>query len=534
MDNKAPKDIAGFDPYLAEGDCKYNPEAANQAVGFIEHHCRHVKGELAGQNIDLEKWQRDIVQTLFGWRRPDGTRRFRESSIWVPRKNGKTTLLAGIGLYMLCGDGEAGAEVYSAASSREQAGLMHSIACMMVKRDPELAGAIQIRKSVKRLNYETSDSFYRAIPCEAGVAHGFNPHAILSDEIHTWDHHAREFWAALNTGFGARTQPLTLSISTAGFDRHSLAYEIFKYAKCVRDGLIDDPYFLPVLYYAEDDEDWTDEAVWAKANPNLNVSVNIDFLRAECKKAKAIPAKENDFRQLYLNQWTEQETRFISMEKWKGQAAEWEPLEGADCFGGLDLSESKDLTAFVLLFPQDNGYLIRSWHWIPEERSRQREEVDKVPYRQWVKQGHVSTTPGPDVDYNYVFDLINEQAQKYNILEIAFDPWNSKDLVRMLIEGGIEMVKFPQSMATFTSPTKALERRIDNGSLWHDANPLLTWEASNLSVRTDPSGNIRPVKPEHKSAARIDGMVALIMALGLAEQKETTGSIYNTRGLIEL
>jgi len=533
FDDTPPDDINGYSPLLHSDGFTWDKDAANRAVGFIEHHCRHTKGELAGKNLILEQWQANFVGTLFGWKRPDGSRRYRKSSIWVPRKNGKTTLLAAIGLLMLCGDGEQGAEIYSAASNRDQATLMHSIACSMVRRDPDLSKVLRVLKSMKRINYEAGDSFYRAIPCEAGSAHGFNPHAILADEVHTWDHHARDFWSALNTGYGARLQPLALSISTAGYDRESLAYELFDYACKVRDGL-EDPHFLPVLYFADEDDDWADPETWQKANPNYGVSVSPDFLEAECKQAKELPSRENDFRQLYLNQWTEQETRFIPMDKWHECQGEYPELDKLDCFGGIDLSSTVDLTAFVLVFPLNGSYFVKAWHFIPDYGAKKREDRDRVPYRQWQQQGHIDTTPGERIDYAWVRKAVNEAAKQYNIKSIAFDPYNAHKLVAELEEDGHEMVKFQQTPLNFNSPTKTLEKCILEKTITHDGNPVLTWEASNMAVLTDSNGNIKPSKPKHESASRIDGMVAMLMAIGLAEQEKDTASIYNTRGLIEI
>jgi len=531
---EAPRDINGYDPYANTGGCKYDDVAAEHAVTFIQKLCCHTKGKDAGRPLILSDWQADSTRTLFGWKRPDGTRRYREAGIWVPRKNGKTTWLAGIGVYLLAGDGEAGAEVYSAASNKDQASIMHGIACSMVRRSQVLSDAIEVRKSINRLNYPSGDSFYRAIPCEAPSAHGFNPHGILSDEISEWDHNARDFWAALTTGLGSRTQPLTLTISTAGYDRESLAYEQFDYGKKVRDGLINDPYFLPVMYYAEEDDDWTSVETWKKANPNYGVSVIPAFLEEQCRKAKELPSRENDFRQRHLNQWTEQETRFIQMDRWKLCQGVYPTLDNMPCFGGIDLSSTVDLTAFVLVFPIGGKYYVKAWHFIPEYGAKKREDRDRVPYRLWRDQGHINTTPGERIDYSFVRQVINEAAQDYDIKSIAFDPYNAHKLVAELEDDGHEMVKFQQTALNFNSPTKNLEKHILEGSLVHDDNPVMTWQASNLAVLTDSNGNIKPVKPKHESAARIDGMVAMLMALGLAEQDKNEESVYNSRGLIEL
>lgn len=510
---KPPQDIAGFDPVATAGDCHYDAEAAEKAVEFFYDCLTFVKGLKAAEPFHLEPWQADIVRTVIGWKRPDGSRRFRQVFIEVPRKNGKTTLLAGIANYLLFCDAEAGAECYCAAGDRDQASLAWNSAAAMVKKSPSLAKRCKVRDSTKRIIYQ--GSFLRAIAANEGGAHGFDVHFAVCDELHVWPN--RSMFDVIHTGTGARRQPLEVYITTAGWDRNSICWEVLTTARQVRDGQIQDDAFLPVIYEATEDEDWTDPAVWRKANPNLGVSVTEEYLARECKKAQENPAYENTFRRLHLNQWTSQESRWLQMEKWR--ACEWTtlPIDPAlPAFGGLDLSSNVDVTAWSLAQRCENGWRLRMHYFIPEGRMREAEKRDRVPYSTWVRMGLVTATPGDAIDYDFIHNRILADADELQLTAVAYDPWNA-EATRILLENeGVTMVKFRQGVASLSGPCKELERAVIESALDHGNDPVLAWMAENVQVKTDENGNIRPVKPDHAgSAKRIDGIVAAVMAIGV-------------------
>ena len=507
--NNPPTDIAGYDPLRLAGDCDWDAKAAAHAVDFFPACLCHTKG-FSGK-FDLAQWQKDIVATLYGWKRPDGTRRFRESLVAVPRKNGKTTLVAGLSLYGLRCDGEQGPEVYCAAYSRDQATLVFDPAASMVRANKLMADSFVIHESVKRIICHANGGFMRAIPAESASSHGFNASTVIFDELHTQAN--RELYDVLKTSQGARKQPLFISITTAGHDRHSICWEVWDYARKVRDGIIDDPYFLPVIYEIGEGENWEDKEVWKRVNPNYGVSVSEDYLDEAYSRACEIISYQNTFRNLHLNEWTEQATRWFGMDKWDA-CNESQPLEyGDECWAGLDLSTTTDISALVLVCPRGDTFSIQPYFWVPEESARARERRDRVPYRQWEQGGHIRMTPGISVDYDCIRADINLLREQFNIRTIAVDRWNATQLVKQLDNDGFDVGLFGQGYASMTSPAKHLERLIAEGNLRHGGHPVLRWMASNVAIEQDAAGNIKPSKA--KSTERIDGIVALVMALGI-------------------
>lgn len=514
----------------------FDKDEAQRAVDFFARMLRHVKGELAGQPFILQQWQADdIVRPLFGWKRADGTRRYRRAYIEVPRKSGKSTISAGIGLYLLYADGEAGAEIYSAASDREQAAIVFDVARTMVEEKPSLKAVSEVyRRSivVKRAN-----SSYRVLSADAPHHHGLNAHGIIFDELHAQPN--RELWDVLTTSVGARRQPLIVAITTAGYDRNSICWEVHDYALKVRDGIIDDPSFLPVIYAAPDDADWRNRKTWATANPGMGVTISEDYLAAECQRAIETPGYQNTFRRLHLNQWTEQSERWLDMATWDegDEPFDAESLNGRECFGGLDLSSTTDLSAFVLVFPPlEDGerWKCLCWFWLPEENARKRADRDRVPYDVWGRDGLIELTEGNVIDYAWLRKRINELAgQKYQIKEIMYDRWNASQLVTWLTEDGATMVPMGQGFASMTAPTKELEKLVVGRQLQHGSNPILRWMASNVAVSQDPAGNLKPDKA--KSTEKIDGIVALIMGIASAVRHQgEEPSVYEERGVIVL
>lgn len=511
-------------------DWYFDEEAATHALRFFNEYLHHSKGEWAGRPFRLEAWQAEIVASIFGWRSSiDGTRRYRTVYIEVPRKNGKSTLGAGIALYLTFADGEPGAEVYSAAADREQASIVFKEAAEMVRQCPELQEQCEVQ--TKAIVVPGTASVYRTLSREAMTKHGYNASGIIFDELHA--QRTRDLWDVLTTSTGARRQPLTVGITTAGFDRNSICYELHDYAIKVRDGLVDDPTFLPVLFGADDDDDWTDPATWRKANPNLGVTIQESFLAKEIAKAKESPSYENTVRRLYLNQWTEQETRWISVSSWDAcddeREAE-ESLRDVPCFVGLDLSSTTDLTALVRVYPREDGFDIFGTFFAPAENIAKRSKRDRVPYEQWERAGRLVTTPGNVIDYEAIKAEIVRLHERGYVREVAYDPWAATQIAVQLEHEGVKCVPVRQGFASMSEPTKTFEKLILARKIRHGADPVLRWMVSNVTIEQDAAGNIKPSKA--KSRERIDGVVAAIMALGRATVSTSDGrSVYRKRGL---
>ncbi len=514
-----------------DGDFWFDQEAATDAVDFFPECLRHVKGEWSGQPFVLEPCEHDIIAAIFGWKRADGMRRFRTVYIEIPRKNFKSTLAAGIALLLLFADNEPGAEVYSAAADSGQAQIVFKMAKQMVELSPTLSARAQpFRNSI--LCPETASS-YQALSADAPTKHGINAHGIIFDELHTQPN--RHLWDALTTATGARRQPLTVALTTAGYDPRSLCGQEHDYALKIMKGIIQDDTYLPVIFAARPKDDWTKESTWRRANPLLGLSLKLDYLQKECKRAQEMPAYENTFKRLHLNIWTEQSVRWMPVELWNKCAGEADPvkLEGAECFGGLDLASTYDIAALELFFP-DMGGRVLSFFWIPEENMRRRSGRDRVDYEVWVKQGLVEATPGDVIDYAFIRHRINQLGEQYNIREIAVDRWNATQIITELGNDGFTMVPFGQGMRDMTFPTKELMRLILQRRIAHGGNPVLRWMASNVAVRQDPAGGLKPDR--EKSGQKIDGIVALVMAIGRAmvHGGGEGGSVYEKRGLVTI
>ena len=527
--------IPGYDPFASAGNCTFDKELAQRALDFFAECLTFTAGEKAGEPFKLERWQVAIVGNLFGWVRPDGTRRYREAYIEVPKKNGKTELSGGLGNLLTFADGEPGAEVYCAAGDALQAGLVFKAARVMVEHEPELFSRANIyRRSIEVPGEVGAASVFVVMSSEPATKHGYNSHGVIVDELHVQPN--RDLVDTLTTGIASRRQPLVIYITTAGWDRNSICWEKHEYAEKVRDGQLDDPSFLPVIHAADEQDDWTSPKVWKKANPNFGISVGRDYFKRECMKARNTPTYENTFKRLHLNIWTEQAVRFLQMAKWDACDAELEPdkLKGLVCYAGLDLSTTTDITALVLLFPVEDDYHVLPFFWVPKERAREREKRDRVPYYTWAQQGLIEMTPGDVIDYRYVRRRINELVEKFQVQEIGYDPYNATQLALQLQdEDGVKMIEVRQGMITLNEPTKELERLVISGHLVHGGNPVLRWMASNVTVQTDAAGNLKPSKD--KSTERIDGITAMIT--GLARWMVSTddsSSAYDNGGIFTI
>ncbi len=500
---------------------RFDHDAAAHAIDFF-HFLKHSKGEWAGTEFHLEPWQQFIVASAFGWLRADGLRRFRTIYIEIPRKNGKSTIVAGIGLYLFYGDGEPGAEVYAAATKKDQARIVFSEAKRMVQASPSLKKRIGV--NVDNLHILGTASKFEPLGADEDTMDGLNVHGALVDEVHA--HKNRGIWDVLETASGSRRQPMRLAITTAGFDRHSICWELHEYGQKVNESILEDDSFFSYIACIDEGDDWTDETIWAKANPNLGVSVKLDDLRSLARKAQAMPAAQNSFRRLRLDEWTEQESRWIDLATWDAceGTVSASSLEGRPCFGGLDLASTTDICALELYFdPEEDEEVgqVLSFFWVPAENIAQRAKKDRVPYDIWVKQGHIKATDGNIVDYDVIFDDIVELTQVYDLKELAYDRWNATQLTTQLGAEGITVVPIGQGFQGLAGPTKELEKLVIGKRLNHGGNPVLRWMASNVAVKEDAAGNRKPDKS--KSRERIDGIVALVMAVGRAQVSPESG-----------
>lgn len=527
MENLCCKPLRGYDPVETAGECLFVEARAQKIVDFFQTALRHIEGEVAGKPFWLEDWQKWTLGNLFGWERPDGTRRYREAFIYVPRKNGKTPLCAGIVLYMTAFDGEPGAQVYSAAAEREQAALVYRHAQGMVLQHPVLARQFKTLRTQKLLEHHATGSTYRALSADANTKHGLNAHCIIVDELHA--HRDGDLVHTLETSMASRRQPLVVHITTADFYRESICNQKYDYAVRVRDGAITDEGFLPLIYEAASDADWTDPGVWSDANPNLSVSVKANYLARECEKAKAEPSYLNTFLRLHLNVRTNADVAWLDMGQW--DACDAEPEPAGPCYFGLDLAKTTDQTALAAYWPETHS--ARLWYWIPEETAHKAEQRDQVPYTAWTRDGLIERTHGNVTDYAHIGQRVMQITAQYDAAEVAFDPWNATQLATELMGEGLGMVEFRQGYRSMSEPAKELERLVVSRQLRHGGNKVLRWNASNVMVEMDPSGNIKPSK--RKSTGRIDGIVALAMAIGRAINTEQAGpSVYETRGLLTL
>lgn len=513
----------------------YDKDAADYAVMFIESLC-HTKGTWAGKPFELIDWQEQIIRDLFGVLKPNGYRQFNTAYIEIPKKQGKSELAAAVALLLLCGDGEERAEVYGCAADRNQAKIVFDVAVDMVRFCPALSKRVKILESQKKITYLPTNSSYQVLSADVANKHGFNTHGVIFDELHTQPN--RKLFDVMLQGSGdARMQPLYFLITTAGNDTNSICYEVHQKAIDIAEGRKVDPTFYSVIYGAAEDEDWTDPKVWKKANPSLGITVGIDKVKAACESAQQNPGEENAFRQLRLNQWVKQSVRWMPMDKWDACAfpVSEDDLEGRICYGGLDLSSTTDITAFVLVFPpldEEDKYYILPYFWIPEETLDLRVRRDHVPYDLWERQGTLMTTEGNVVHYGYIEKFIEQLGERFNIREIAFDRWGAVQMVQNLEGMGFTVVPFGQGFKDMSPPTKELMKLVLEERIAHGGHPVLRWMMDNIYIRTDPAGNIKADK--EKSTEKIDGAIATIMGLDRAIRcgNDTGASVYDSRGLL--
>ncbi len=523
---------------LEQADTKgfyFDVDAAQYRIDFYKF-CRHSAGKWGGQVFEPEPWQQFINWNVYGWKwKKNNRRRFRIVYIEVARKNGKSSAIATDGLFLTGYDGEHSPEVFTCATKKDQARIIHRISTRMVKASPALRKTLGTFKD--SIFCESMGGTFIPLGQDSKTEDGWNVHAALVDEYHA--HPDSTLHDVMRSGMGSREQPLMLIITTAGFDKTSACYQEREYLVGVLEGTFDDESYFGIIYTVDDENKWDDETEWARANPNLNISVSLDDMRDMCLKAKNSPSKQNEFKTKKLNIWTETLTRWITSEAWDacGTPVDVDGLCGRECVGAFDLSSVSDMTAWVLCFKPDvssDPYRFLFRFFLPqydlEKRFVSKDVLNQI--QNWIRQGFITATPGNSIDYDFVKEQIKSDAERFDIKEIPYDPYNATQIVNDLMKDGFEMLPFRQGYLTMSPAAKAFETAVLNKKIAHGNNPVMKWMIACTDVQSDPAGNIKPVKPDRgKSAKRIDGVIASIMAYSRSMGQEDTQSVYETRGI---
>lgn len=499
--------VASFDPFRESAGYHFEEERGQRVINFFENELCHIEGRRQGQPFILEDWQRRIIFNLFGWVNDSGLRRFRVLFLYVPRKNGKSTFIGGLINYVYFEDGEKGAQIYAAAGKRDQAGAIYRPVRGMMSYNFSLEYQVKENKNLKRISLLSDPAhFFQLVTSDASTEHGSNAQMISLDEIHALK--SRELYDVLDTSTASRDQPIITLTTTADYFRESFCNEELQYARDVRDAIIDDPYYLPIIYEASRDEDWHSEETWRKANPNYGTSLNPDYFKKQHLKAVTNPSFENTFKRLHLNIQTEQLDRWLPMDHYEQCTKTFEAKEmvGKLCYGAFDISSTDDITAFDLFFP--DLFAVLTWMWIPEDNIGRFEK-----YKAWVKKGYLRTCPGNAIDIkNVVKPAIFNICDTYSPQRIGFDQWQGAHLGLEMVEMGYNMIKVPQNFGTLSLPSKEFYKMVLRHDLRHNNHPILRWMAGNLSVKEGTyADTILPIKKN--KFGKIDGIMALIMAI---------------------
>lgn len=503
-------------------------KAGLKAIKFIER-LKHTKGKWAGKPVVLEPWQQFIVYNIFAWKRADGTRRYRYVYIEVARKNGKTTLSAGIALYMLFADGEFRPEVYSVATVRDQAKICFADAVEIVK-NTALKSRLQVWTN--SITYDAKGGTMRPLSSDAGIQDGLSPSCVIVDEYHA--HKTNDMFDVMKSGMGARTQPLMFIITTSGFNRNGPCYAYRRNVINILNGVAHDDSIFGMIYTIDETDSWTDPAVWKKSNPNLGISLDATYLKEQVDDARNRPEAERNVKTKNLNVWVDAEQTWILQDVWAkcSGSMKVEDLEGCRAWGGLDLSNVSDMTAYVLLFNENGRYQLLPFFWIPEDTLTEKIKSGHIDFQAWVNAGYITVTPGNVTDYSYVEHDIAILHEKYDIQSSAYDRWNSSQTIINLQNEDMEFNPMGQGFGSMSAPTKEFERLVYTGEIEHFGNPVLAWMLASVAINKDAAGNIKPDK--RKSTQKIDGIVASIMALGeYMTKNDSRSSIYEERGLRE-
>lgn len=508
----------------------FDRRAALRAIGFIER-LKHTKGEWAGHRFRLEPWQHFVLWNIFGWKNADGTRRFRYAYIEIARKNGKTALSAGVGLYMLFADGESRPEVYSAATVKDQAKICFADAVEIVRATDLKHYLTPFRNSIV---YEARGGMMKPLSSDYGTHDGLNPSCGIIDEFHA--HRDSGMFDVIKSAFGARRQPLMFIITTAGFNKSGACYAYRENViKVLREVNEDDTLF-GIIYTLDANEEWDDPRMWIKSNPNLGVSLSADYLADQVRDARNRPEAVRNVMTKNLNLWVDAERTWILDDVWQKCVGTISPdeLRGCTCWGGLDLSNVSDITAYVLLFHENDRFQLVPYFWIPEEKMLEKIRRENINYDRWVADGYVTVTPGNVIDYDFVKADILRRTADYDLRSSAYDRWNASQTIIDLQNEGMVCNPFGQGYGSMSAPTREFEKLVLTGRIEHFGNPVLRWMLASTVVKSDPAGNIKPDK--ERSTQKIDGIVASIMALGewMTAQASDERNPYENRGLLTL
>lgn len=528
--------LSPADRFAVEAGCWFDPATAARPVEFIERFCRQSQGRWSGQALTLLPWQRDFLRALFGWKREDGTRRFRSAYVEVAKKNGKSTMVSALVLYLILADGEPSPRIFLNACDKEQASLIFDEAGAMVKSSPDLARRLEVIDYRKRIVTRDHRGRIQANSSEAPAKDGPNASAVIFDELHR--QRDRELWDTLEHAGIARVQPLRLSLTTAGDEETGLWFEQRDYSERVISGELPDWGHLGAVYRAQPDADLENPAVWRAANPSLGAIIPESDFAADLRKAKDNELSWNLFKRLRLNIVAKSAARYISPDAWNqcaGPRRQADDFIGRPLFLGADLSRSIDLTALVGVWPGPDGATdLVAWFWIPENRIDELTRADRVPYRAWIAAGYVFATPGSVIDYGFIRTQIKALAARHDLRAVMIDPYNATQFCTQLAEqDGLPVQQVRQGYLSLSAPTKELERLVVSGSLRHGGNPILKWMAANAVAVRDPSGNVKLDKAG--SREKIDGLAALVNALaGVLVEPAAGPSVYETRGLLAI
>lgn len=507
-------------------DYHFDVDHANAVVGFIEG-LPHIKGsKFAGQLITLSDWQCFIVTTVFGWLNDQGKRRFRTAYIEVPRKNGKSTMSAPVALFCLSADGEPGAEVYSAATTRDQAKIVWGDARMMTQRSADFRAALGVDANARAIFIARNASIFKPLSRDQqGNLDGLNIHCAIVDELH--GHKDRGIWDVLETATGAREQPLIWAITTAGSNRAGICYEQRSYTLKILKGLHRDDTYFGIIYSIDEGDDPFDEKSWEKANPNYGVSVDPSDLRRKASKAKQMASALSNFKTKHLNVWVNADSPWMNMTSWEACAdktLDEADFQGENCIIAADLATKTDIAAKIKLFSKlhEDGtlhYYAFGTYFLPEEAV---EDGRNSSYRGWEQEGYLTTTPGNATDFGVVENSIRDDCTLFHVEDAVFDPWQSAHMMQNLQADNLPVAEYRQSVQNMSMPMKELEALVLSKRLHHDGNPVLAWMIGNVVCHTDAKDNVYPRKEQPQN--KIDGAVALIMALGRALlQKDDSG-----------
>jgi phage terminase large subunit-like protein len=521
------------DELAVEQGCWFDENAGQFVCDFIEEFCRQSKGRWAGQPLTLLDWQRDFLMRLFGWMMPNGKRRFRRAYLEVAKKNGKSTLLSALSIFLLLCTLEGAPEVHLNACDKEQAGIIFDEAVRMVESSPELAKRLEVIKSDKRIIHPKGNGKIQANSADVNKQDGLNPSTIIFDELHRQK--TRAMWDVFEYAAVARDEPLTISITTAGEEEAGVWFEQREYSEKVNAGVIPDISHLGVIYRALETDNLDDPATWAKANPSLGETIRLEDFKREHAEAKAVPTKWNNFRRLRLNIVSRAAAKFIDLAQWDQCQGPHVHPRGESAYGGLDLSETDDLSALAILIGDPELFDVRMWFWLPENNIVELERKHQVPYRTWADQGLITLTPGNVIDYKFIRRQINEVAGDWALNKLLIDPYNAVKLsIELKEEDGLPVEQLRQGFLSLNGPTKELRRLVRGGRLRHAGHPILRWHASNAIAVEDDAGGLKLSKA--KSKKKIDGMSALVNAVACATSgdPDESSSVYDTRGIITI